>query len=237
VKDNSVFDPLDDYIKSIKGRATTSFYPSSASCRTEKGLVGACLRKQYYDWKGVEGAPMTYRTYITFRLGSAYEHAFLEGYKARGLLKAADYPFRVTIMGLPISGRLDGLTKKDEVIECKSSYGKAFFYSVGNKPKPENLCQIMVYLAVLGLDVCILPYGSRDDQAHRQGYRLRKSDIENEGITFIGIIRRWKVLQAHLITDIPPDRDFEPGDWQCSYCGYRKICYSQPNPLDLTSSL
>ena len=237
MKNDDIWTPLDDYIKEMPTRATRSFNPSDASCIVNGKLVGTCLRKQYYKWKGVPSSPIDYRTYMTFRLGSAFEKAFLEGYQKKGLLRGQDVPFKATICGLKISGRLDGLTWLGEVIECKSSYGKAFLYSVGKKPKMDNLCQIMCYLAVLGLDVCLLPYGSRDDQAERQGYKIRKRDIEREGILFIGIIQRWKILQLHLGTNLVPERDYKRGDWQCNYCGYKQLCYAKPKETDLISAL
>lgn len=238
MKDSSIFQPLDDYIKSLHSHKVTSFYPSSASCYIGKECIGECLRKQYWRWKGEPmSGEQSYRSWVAARLGSAYEHAFLEGYRVQGLLKAVDYPFRRTIMGLPISGRLDGLTKKGEIIECKSGYGKAFYLryaeSVMNRPKLEHLCQIMVYLAVLGLDTCLLPYGARDDTGRRQGYRITKQDIERDNITFIKIISRWKKLQSNLETNILPDRDYDYDNWHCRYCSYRKLCYRQPKNLDL----
>lgn len=227
-----VFAPVDKYIALSSSRPTTSFYPSSASCKVGGKVVGQCLRKQYYQWKGekVDGN-VSYRTWMSGRLGSAFEEAFLEGYKGQGLLKAQQLGFRVTVMGLNISGRLDGLTKKGEVVECKSAYGKAFAYQILSKPKPEHLCQIMVYLAVLGLDTAIIPYGSRDDTAIRKGYILRKRDIEKEGILFIKIMGRWKILKRCLDTNVLPDRDFSVDDWQCSYCSYKGLCYHSQVPV------
>ena len=229
-----IFAPVDQYIALSQSRPVTSFYPSSASCKVGGKVEGACLRKQYYQWKGekVDGN-VSYKTWMSGRLGSAFEKAFLEAYRGQGLLKATDYPFRVTIMGLPISGRLDGLTKRGEVIECKSAYGKAFAWQIKNKPKPEHLCQIMVYLAVLGLDTAILPYGSRDDTSIRKGYVLRKKDIEREGILFIKIIQRWKILQLCLSTNMLPERDFSIDQWQCGYCAYRGLCYHSPKKIDI----
>lgn len=225
-KDDSIFQPVEDYLAHGTSRPTTSFYPSSASCIIGKTVVGKCLRQQYWEWKNEPASQkQSYRSWLSARLGSAFEKAFLEGYRAQGLLKAADYPFRITVMGLPISGRLDGLTVKNEVIECKSAYGKAFFYSVGKEPNAEHLCQIMVYLAVLGLDTCLLPYGSRDDTGKRQGYRIRKKDLEAKGILFIKIIHRWKKLQECLNSNTLPPRDFQIDDWQCRYCHYQHLCY------------
>ena len=238
-KDSSIFSPVDAYIKALTSRRHTSFYPSSASCYVGKELIGECLRKLYWKWKGEpENEGMSYRGWLSCELGSAFERSFLKGYRQQGLLKASDVPFRIKIMGLPISGRLDGLTKKGEVIECKSVYGKAFYMKLGNsvahQPKGEHLCQIMVYLAALGLDTCLLPYGARDDTGKRQAYRIRKKDIEREGILFIKIVQRWKILQSHIITDIIPPRDYDYDHWHCRYCGYRDLCYRKPKELDIT---
>lgn len=229
MKDSSIFIPVDDYIRNQTSRRVTSYYPSSASCYVGDKCVGECLRKQYYRWRGVEPcSPSTYRAWLSARLGLAYEEAFVSSYKAQGLLRARNYPFTRVIMGLPISGRLDGLTKRGEVIECKSVYGKAFYMktaSVMHAPKPEHLCQIMVYLAALGLNTCLLPYGSRDDTGRRVAYRLTKEEIEKQGIFFIKIISRWKLLQVYLTARELPDRDFCQEDWQCRYCGYQQLCY------------
>jgi hypothetical protein len=233
MKDNTIFDPLDSYIEEIQHRKSRAYYPSSASCKVNGKVVGQCLRKQFFQRTGEKGKPDTYRLYLTQQLGKAFEIAFLRGYKAKGLLKGDDVPFKVWVCGLEISGRLDGLTKLDEIIECKSAYGKAFFYAIGKKPNPEHLCQIMVYLACLGKKVALLPYGSRDDTAKRQGYRLTKADIEREGILFSRIIQRWKTLEACIKANEWPDRDFNYEDWQCGYCAYRKKCYRSPGDLEV----
>jgi hypothetical protein len=193
---------------------------------------------QYFKWKGtVPNRGMSYRSWISTKLGKSYEMAFLEGYRAQGLLKSSNAKFRVNIMGLTISGETDAITRQQEVVECKSVYGKAFYMKVGDsvahQPKKEHLCQIMVYLAVLGLDTCILPYGARDDTAKRQGYRIRKKDIEREGILFIKIIQRWKFLQFCLEHNEMPERDFEYDEWQCQYCQFQHLCYQRPVNLDI----
>lgn len=237
-KDDSIFGPVEEYIKNFQSRPVTSFYPSSASCMIGQQVVGECLRKQYYRWKQTPVSEGTsYRSWLSMRLGSAYEKAFMEGYKAKKLLKSQNEKFRIEVMGLNISGETDAITKKGEVIECKSVYGKAFYMKLGdsvmNRPKREHLCQIMVYLAVLGLDVCLLPYGSRDATGKRQGYRISKRDIEREGILFIKIINRWKNLKLCLDTNTLPNRDYDYEDWQCGYCPYRKLCYRSLKELEL----
>jgi len=237
-KDSSIFTPLDDFISELHSRKTRAYYPSSASCYIGKELVGECLRKQYWRWKGEPGSgEQSYRSWLSARLGDAYEKAFIQGYRARGFLKAANLPFYKVVCGLPISGRIDGLTYKDEIIECKSVYGKAFYMkpseSVANRTKPEHLCQIMVYMGCLGLDICLLPYGARDDTGRRVAYRLTKRDIEREGILFVKIIQRWKILQVYLITETLPPRDYTPDNWHCRYCLFHKLCYQTPKDLAL----
>jgi len=238
VRDNSIFNPINEYLANSTSRPTFSYHPSSASCVLDKKVVGECLRKQYWKWKREphEG-DMSYRSYIAVELGRAYEQAFLKAYRARGLLKASNLRFKAYLMGLNISGEVDGLTKAGEVIECKTAYGKAFFNQVNKKPKEEHLCQIMVYLACLGLDTCILPYGSRDDTGKFAGYRLRKRDIEAEGILFIKIIDRWKQLKMCVETNLLPERDFVAGDWQCNYCSFKKKCYLPPKELEINTPL
>lgn len=227
-QDNSIFNPLEDCIhKDSKNLSKYySFYPSDAGCVVNGKVVGTCLRKQYWRWVGLpatEGA--SYRSHLSARLGNAAEAVFLDLYEKMGLLKGRNLSFKVEVMGLKISGRIDGLTKAGELIECKSAYGTAFFNSVNKSPKEEHLCQIMIYLACLGLDTCIIPYICRDNASKRAGYRMSKKDIEALGITTIGILSRWKKLQACLHEQKVPDRDYDIKSWNCRYCVYKTHCY------------
>jgi hypothetical protein len=163
--------------------------------------------------------------HLSARLGNATEAVFLDLYEKMGLLKGRAIPFKVEVMGLRISGRIDGLTKKHELIECKSAYGTAFFNSVNKAPKPEHLCQIILYLACLGLDIVIIPYLCRDNTSKRAGYRMSKKEIEETGITAIGVLARWKQLQQFLNEKKEPPRDYEKTGWQCRCCVYRSHCY------------
>jgi hypothetical protein len=240
MKDESIWSPVEQYIHKLQDRfiQPTAFYPSSASCKVDGKIIGgwdSCLRKQYYKWKGVIPTnKIVYRSWLSARLGDAFESAFLDAYESQGLLKGRNIPFYTELMGLPIAGRIDGLTKKGEIIECKSGYGTAFSYSLKDKPKIENFPQILVYLAVLGLDTCILPYGSRDNTGFRSGFKITKQEIEKDGIILVKILKRWRALQMCVETNIVPERDFDLfNDWNCSYCEYfregedKRGCYTQ----------
>ncbi len=227
MKDQKIFNPVDEVLKggSQKLSAYKSFYPSDASCIVKGGVVGKCLRYQYWRWAGVE-APIrnTWRMALAMNLGDCTEKFFLELYQKAGMLKATQMPFFIQVMGLNISGRIDGITKKGELIECKSAYGTAFYKGVNQSPKLEHLCQIMVYLACLGLNECILPYICRDNPSKREGYLIRKKEIEALGITMVGIISRWKRLNKYKAKGETPPCDFDFKSWQCSYCLYREKC-------------
>lgn len=228
MKDGSIWDAVETYVSGFKSRKSTAFYPSEASCKVNGNIVGSCLLKQYYRWTGKEcEGNSSYRSWIAAELGKAYEASFLKAYKKAGLLKGQNWPVHFTVMGLEIRGRLDGITFQDQIIEVKSAYGKAFFYSIKNAPKLEHLCQIILYMGLLGIDECILPYGCRDDSGSRIGYRLRKREIEEMGITVIGILSRWKTLQKHLQSGTPPPKDFTMTDWQCRYCEYMRACWDK----------
>lgn len=229
-QDNAIFNPIEEAIhkNSKKPFQSKSFYPSEASCVVDKEIIGACLRKQYYRWIGMppsEGT--TYRTHLSAKLGDRCEEVFLDLYQQMGLLKGRALPFKCTVMGLNISGKLDGLTKEGEIIECKSAYGRAFAYSVCYSPKKDHLCQIILYMACMGIDSCIIPYLCRDDTAIRAGYRMSKKEIEATGITVIGILSRWKKLQQMLKDNITPEREFIRSAWQCRYCQYKTHCWKK----------
>jgi hypothetical protein len=226
-QDSSIFNPLEIYIhkSSTNLYKYSSFYPSDASCVVNGEVVGTCLRRQYWRWIGVpatEGS--TYRSYLSARLGYACEETFLDIYQRMGLLKGRALRHKATIMGMNISFKTDGETKKGELVECKSAYGTAFYNSVNKSPKLDHLCQIMMYMAILGIDICIIPYICRDNAAKRAVYRISKKQIESLGITAIGILGRWKKLQKCLNDKMLPDCDFEPKSWQCGYCVYKSMC-------------
>jgi hypothetical protein len=228
MKDGSIWTAVEEYVSGFKSRKSTAFYPSEASCVVNGKIVGSCLLKQYYRWIGkeVEGGS-SYRTWIAAELGKGYETSFLKAYRKAGLLKGVNVPVHFTVMGLEIRGRLDGLTHNHQIIEVKSAYGKAFFYSIKNHPKPEHLCQVILYMALLGIDVAIMPYGCRDDSGSRIGFRMRKREIEDMGITVIGILARWKTLKKHLKAGTPPPKDFTMTDWNCRYCSYMNTCWDR----------
>ena len=225
--DQSIFNPVEEVLwkTSQKIASYKSFYPSDASCIVKGRVVGRCLRYQFWRWKGLLPPERpTWRLALSAKLGDGCEQFFLDLYKRSGLLKGSQVGFFLQVMGLNISGRVDGLTKKGELIECKSAYGTAFFNQVNKAPKEEHLIQILVYLACLGLHVCILPYICRDNAAKRQGYRMSKKEIEAKGITFIGILSRWKRLKEYIDKDELPPCDYEPKSWNCGYCIYKVKC-------------
>lgn len=230
MKDESIFLPIEQYLleEGKKPRRHDAFYPSDASCVVDGKVVGKCLRAQYYQWMGLPQEPMNYRGWVTTRLGSAYEYQFLYAYQKQGLLKARNVPAHAVVMGLNVRGRLDGLTYGGEGIEVKTGYGAKFCYTVAVNPKLDHLCQIMLYMGILGIDTFLLPYGSRDDGGKRVGWRLRKKDIEGYGILLIKILARWKTLQRYVIEKKEPPRDFNLHlDWNCKYCSFWRRCWPQ----------
>lgn len=232
MRDDTIFDPLDAYLlaESTKPqRPYNAFYPSDASCEVQGKIIGRCLRYQFWRWNNEPFAePMTYRSWISMVFGAAYDDAFMKAYRACGLLKGAEVPFRVHVMGLNIHGRIDGLTKNNIILECKTAYGWKFNKELATEADENNLVQIMLYMGILGMDTCCLAYGSRDNTGTRVGHRLRKRDIEAKGILLIKILIRWKKLQDFIKTGILPPRDFDINkNWQCRYCVYMNKCYSR----------
>lgn len=227
MREDKIFTPVDSYlVKSEYTREYKAFYPSDASCIVNGKVIGSCLRKQYYLWKGVLPTQVkSYKMMLSAALGNACEKFFLDIYRKKGLLKSAGDRLQATVWGLPISGKTDGTTYKRQLIEVKSAFGTAFYHSVNVEPKGEHLCQIMVYMCLGGYDECILPYMCRDNTNNRVGYVITKKEIEEKGIFMAKILQRWKILKKCLEKNEEPPCDFEARDWQCGYCVFRGICH------------
>jgi hypothetical protein len=229
---DQVFEPLDAYLvaQSLEPpRPYKAFYPSDASCEVNNRVLGRCLRYQYWRWKQEPMTePKTYRSWISAEFGKAYDDAFMRAYKACGVLFGEEIPFFKVVMGLPIAGRIDGLTKDKKILECKTAYGWKFAKELALDADINNYPQVILYMGLLGIDTCLFAYASRDNTGARMGHLITKQDIEKRGILLIKVLIRWKMLQVFIDTEVLPPRDFNIlHDWQCVYCGYLNKCYSR----------
>lgn len=232
MRDDRLFEPLDAYLLAESTKPTrlyNAFYPSDASCVVDGKVIGRCLRYQFWRWtKEPFSEVTTYRTWIAGVFGSAYDDAFMKAYQACGLLRGAEVSHHVNVLSLPIHLRIDGETKKGELIECKSAYGWKFAKELSLEPDINHLVQIILYMGLLGFKACLLAYASRDNTGIRLGHRVTKPEIEAKGILLIKVLIRWKQLQDFINKKLLPPRDFDiKQDWQCRYCVYMNKCYSR----------
>ena len=228
MKNEGIYTPVD--VALIRSgdtpRKYVSFYPSEASCVVDGKVIGSCLRKQYFLWNATGATePKSYKMMLSATLGNACEKFFLDGYQKNRLLRSRGAPFKATVMGLNISGKTDGITKDGKLIEVKSAYGTAFYNAVNTAPKNEHLCQILLYMSILGFHDCILPYMCRDNTNKRAGYVITKAEIEAKGIYTSKILQRWVQLRGYVSRKEIPPCDFDAKSWQCGYCSFRGRCH------------
>ena len=111
--------------------ATTSHYPSTASCKVDGKVYGKCLRSLYYQWTNAPKIPKVAGDLWSMSMGN-WIHAGLQDLYKANYPCLAEKAGKQTIEGLehPISYRID-LFREDGQrgkynVEIKSSYGMAF---------------------------------------------------------------------------------------------------------------
>jgi hypothetical protein len=113
----------------------------------------------------------------------------------------------------------------------------------------DNAYRTAFYLDLMDAETVLHRFGSILSEARQEVIRGKSfipvvSDGKNifvlEEISFRGIIESYADVEYHVTNNITPQRDFElhfteingqmnidrkMSDWQCTYCGFKEICY------------
>ena len=206
-------------------------YPSSASCfyKNEYGedaIAGKCLRAVYWSAKSVkETNPVTARGERIFGYAKNVERFEVEQYKLLGIWRGNNVKFFDP--DLNISGEADAIIYDKEInglrgVEIKSGYDYKFRKDVlgtptkPGKPKYDHLIQTMLYIDYFKIPFNLV-YIDRGNAARGEYDITMNSDgtpnIDgkklNIGISFQGIIARFKELEDCLKDNVIPQRDFQ----------------------------
>ena len=206
-------------------------YPSSASCTYknefgEESIAGKCLRAVYWDAKGVkETNPVTARGQRIFGYAKNVERFEVEQYKQLGIWRSNNTKFFNP--NLNISGEADCIvydkdTKGLRGVEIKSGYDYKFRSDVlgtatrPGKPKFEHLLQTMLYIDYFKIPFTLLYIDRGNAQRGEYDITLNEDGTPNidgkklnNGISFGGIIARFKQLEEHIKDNVIPIRDFQ----------------------------
>lgn len=209
-----------------------SHYPSSCSCATPNGIIGGCLRAEYWAFKGIVGTnPSDAGGIWNMKLGKLVEIQVLGWLSEMGVLISKNQRFYDK--ELNVSGEVDGFTwafqmnqdnqpviiEPREVIglEIKSAFGYAFWAALQHKPKLEHLLQVIVYLKNFPkVKKFYIIYVARDNPLeHKKSFIITLQDgvpyvngYQIPDITYNGIKARWDTLNEFLMGSITPGRDY-----------------------------
>lgn len=150
----NVFDGL---LQQSEFRKKTSHYPSSARVVTPEGVVGACLRQQYYYWMNEDVIDFDVSSLWKMEIGNAIHEWVYK--KLRDTFQV--YPeyvveYKPSFLKYPVRGRIDNLVVSEQFgsfgIEVKSGYGAGFTNRISGikhaGPKPNHLLQALIYLYI-----------------------------------------------------------------------------------------
>lgn len=221
---------LDTYLQDYTGKPRKSHYPSQASVETADGVIGKCLRAQWYSWKSVERTnPIPVSNIWKMRIGDSIHAQIAHWLRELEYQVQEEYPFTFEHPNLKhrISGRLDDVIVFPKVnefyaVECKTSWSKFFTNAkdgVAKKgPGLSDLLQVLVCLScVKDLKGCYMLYIARDNGQRFQFYvelnkdtgLLRVGDRTILDFRFTNIMDRWVKLESFLETNIMPPNDYD----------------------------
>ena len=245
---------------------------------SDKGesVTGACLRNIFYRATNQpETNPKKMSTKLQAGFGDAIHGWLLSKLqKSKKLTIQSESAGKVTVEPLTniVSFRLDGLvTYQGDMggLEIKTSqnFGLARMLKKGG-PRPYDILQVMTYFATNPLIrwfalvyVCrdtgfwVEYHMWRDPKTGKfmlEGIYPEKQPESIEGLTFEGVVDRWKAVEAYVANKELPPRDYQAvlnkdgevtdkrtkngvdyeTDFRCKYCEFQTHCWSLPDALE-----
>ena len=170
-QDKWLLKSINDHLKQVQRPARKGvFYPSA--------LGSECDRYLYNCYNGlVVREEITAVSRRIFDCGDYLGYRFEEYFKSMGILLETET--QILSDDPPISGRLDFLIDHQVygkyVIELKSINQRNFILL--NKPKPEHVIQLQIYLNLTGYEIGSVLYENKNDQKIKAF--ILKKDVEH----------------------------------------------------------
>lgn len=219
-------------VPNVKPR--TANWPTEASFKGENGVIGKCIRQNWYNAKGFLATnPIDKKGRSIFDLGNMIEDWYIERAKQMGAWAANSVRYYDELYN--ISSEID-LIIFDDIgdginqlvgVECKSAYGHYADKEVSQGPKVEHLMQVCLNLDFMNRTHVnnsawsrkfYIEYFMRDScNRYEHVIELIVKDGKTypmvngiEVYTFYleGIYARYEELSVVKNLDNPPDRDF-----------------------------
>lgn len=248
----NLINQIDNYlIKKEKSRPRERHYPSD---------VNACMRQLYWKWTDQPKTnPIDASGLWKMNMGNAIHDLIYE------FLEDAEFDIIAEVGGVveipelkyPISYRVDYMfiekdTGNEAIIEAKTSYGRGIkAIQISEKPKEQDLAQVVLYIYLTKIKKCYFLYVGRDNSyrtqfvAEEMNGQIYVDGVLSE-VTATLLIQRLMVLEEYLAGDVLPDRDYMAAikngeikdkfqknnkqyktDWQCSYCQWKDRCWEE----------
>lgn len=212
----------------------------------------SCLRKQVYDWLHIPKTNLpSLGGYLNMRYGLKTEDIIedalkwglerefrIAGHKLVKYDSQWHERFLVPQLEYPISCKIDFVLHFEDHpavgMEVKSSSGR-FISNIrrSGQPHADYMKQIFIYTYFSPFKQFIHPYFGRDSGYSTEffiNYDVKTDKLVANGVVFpyrIGdVFERLMKVERHLKNNTIPDREHDPSDWQCNYCGYKDYCWS-----------
>ena len=220
-------------------RPKKSHHMSELSYVQGNEVIGACIRKQYYDWIKQKPSDVDPTRLYFMEVGSLlHKHLFEALWTEAKVLVCGEESISVDIKGLrDIHGYVDDIVKirKDVImVEIKTTQGKGMtgkqFGIKYHGAKITDELQLLYYkdhyapsdkVKKLGeVNKYWLLYFARDSF-----YRM-ELPLDLDNMNWNKCYHRWSNLEKFLkLGDVPP-RDFPAGKYPCTWCIYETFCWS-----------
>lgn len=180
--------------------------------------VGKCPRAIFFKFKKAPASELEPERLRIFDHGDFIHQVTLRPLISLGLIRATEVPIPPHEI---ISGRADAILSingEPYVLDIKSISGRINFNKL-EKPYPEHLWQVQLYLHFFRIQKGILLYVNKDTQ------ELKDFVFEYDPQIAQRLIEWFMKLRDKIEKNILPPRlvDF-PKNWQCDGCQYRSIC-------------
>jgi len=187
----------------------THFYISEA---------GRCPRMIFFRFKRAPGKEVEAERLRIFEYGDSLHKLILSPLLSLGLVRATEVEIPSKEI---VFGRADAIISIDGqpyVLDIKSISGRMNLTKM-QEPKPEDFCQIQLYLHFFKIPKGILLYVNKDTQELKEFIFDYKNDVAEK------ILKNFEILKSKIEANTVPLRipDF-PSNWQCQYCEYFEIC-------------
>lgn len=217
VLSNAIYSALEEEAKEKEREPRTYFYATESS-DCPRGLYMKFFPDKY------KPADRHGRVYLIFKVGDVVHERLVEYLKKKKYAKETEshVTWVDAVNDIEIHGRVDAILKKGFPLEIKSiaSWG---FQKIckDNKPKEENVRQLMVYIKALNKPKGKLLYMNKDNS------HLKEFTVHFNPEVFDDIIDLFKQVKEAIskknIPDVPETA--KETKWPCLYCPYQGYCF------------